>query len=88
MDSTLKLPPDAGTSPGFDKIVDDIAALRRDFAALTSQLKNNAVQGASDVAEHAVDEIGERRRGGSTEISRIKASAPRKRSAGRSRSSR
>jgi ElaB/YqjD/DUF883 family membrane-anchored ribosome-binding protein len=62
MDSTLKLPPDAGTSPGFDKIVDDIAALRRDFAALTSQLKNNAVQGASDVAQHAVDEIGEKAR--------------------------
>jgi hypothetical protein len=62
MDSTLKLPPDTGTSPGLDKIMADIAVLRRDLAALTSQLKNNAVQGAGDAAQHAVDQIGEKAR--------------------------
>jgi hypothetical protein len=58
MDSTLKLPPDTGTSPSLDKIMDDIAALRRDFAALTGQLRKSAVQGAGE----AVDQIGEKAR--------------------------
>jgi ElaB/YqjD/DUF883 family membrane-anchored ribosome-binding protein len=62
MDSTLKLPPDTGTSPALAKIMDDIAALRRDLAGLASQLKNSAVQGAGDAAQHAVDQIGENAR--------------------------
>jgi hypothetical protein len=54
MDSTLKVTRDSAAAPGLDKIVDDIAALRRDISALTSHLKTSAVAGAGE----AIDEIG------------------------------
>ncbi len=60
MDGTPKLPSDAGTASGLDKVRDDIAALRRDVAALASILKNSAIQSTSEAAQHAADQIGER----------------------------
>jgi hypothetical protein len=54
MDSTLKVARDDTAAPNLDKIVDDIAALRRDISALTGHLKSSAVTGASE----AIDEIG------------------------------
>jgi hypothetical protein len=54
MDSTLKVARDSTVAPSLDKIVDDIAALRRDISALTGQLKSSAVKGASE----AIDELG------------------------------
>jgi hypothetical protein len=54
MDTTLKVARDSTTAPNIDKIVDDIAALRRDISALTGHLKSSAVTGASE----AIDELG------------------------------
>jgi hypothetical protein len=54
MDSALKTRPDSAGTPSLDKIVDDIAALRRDISALTGQLRSSAVKGAGE----ALDEIG------------------------------
>jgi hypothetical protein len=54
MDSTLKVARHDTAAPTLDKIVDDIAALRRDISALTGHLKSSAVAGASE----AIDEIG------------------------------
>jgi ElaB/YqjD/DUF883 family membrane-anchored ribosome-binding protein len=47
--------------PGdFDAIVDDLAALRRDFAALMTQMKSGALNGANGAAEQAMGELGDR----------------------------
>jgi ElaB/YqjD/DUF883 family membrane-anchored ribosome-binding protein len=53
MDSAVKTRHDNPAAPSLDKIVDDIAALRRDISALTSQLKSTAAKGAGE----AIDEI-------------------------------
>jgi hypothetical protein len=54
MDSTLKVARDSAATPSLDKIVEDIAALRRDISVLTGHLKSSAIAGASE----AIDEIG------------------------------
>lgn len=60
MDGTPKLPSNADTASGLDRVRDDIAALRRDVAALASILKNSAIQSTSEAAQHAADQIGEK----------------------------
>ncbi len=58
MSNATKAKPDAPTD--FDAIVDDLAALKRDFATLMSQIKSGAVKGASDAAENTLDQLGDR----------------------------
>lgn len=60
MNNATKAKPDAETPADFDAIVDDLAALRRDFAALMSQLKSGAVKGANDAAENVLGQLGDR----------------------------
>jgi hypothetical protein len=42
VNNTTKPRPEVETPANFDAIVDDLAALRRDFAALMSQMKSGA----------------------------------------------
>jgi ElaB/YqjD/DUF883 family membrane-anchored ribosome-binding protein len=44
----------------FDAIVNDLAALRRDFSSLMAQMKSDAVNGANGAANHAMDQLGDR----------------------------
>lgn len=60
MTSTARLKPDAEAPAGFDVIVDDIAALRRDFTALMGQMTSGALKSANDAAEHTVSELSDR----------------------------
>ncbi len=60
MNNTTKAKPDVETPAEFDAIVDDLAALRRDFAALMSQMKSGALKGANDAAENTLGQLGDR----------------------------
>jgi ElaB/YqjD/DUF883 family membrane-anchored ribosome-binding protein len=44
----------------FDAIATDLAMLKRDVAALMSQLKSGAVRGAKEAAENTLDELSDR----------------------------
>jgi ElaB/YqjD/DUF883 family membrane-anchored ribosome-binding protein len=57
MASTNKGDQDPGSSPNPEALMDDIAALRRDFATLTAHLKAGAVnEAARSAAGHLSDE--------------------------------
>ena len=60
MNSTTKAGPDDHTSLDFDAVVEDLAALRRDVAALMSQMKSGALKGANGAAETLIGELCER----------------------------
>jgi ElaB/YqjD/DUF883 family membrane-anchored ribosome-binding protein len=60
MNSTAKARPDVEAPADFHAVVEDLAALRRDFAALMSQMKSGAVKGANDAAENVLGELGDR----------------------------
>ena len=60
MNSTTKAKADAKLPADFDAVVDDLAALRRDVAALMSQMKSGAVQGASDTADNMLGQLADR----------------------------
>ncbi|MEA2781144.1 MAG: hypothetical protein QOK29_2688 [Rhodospirillaceae bacterium] len=60
MNNTTKAKPDAETPADFDAIVDDLASLRRDFAALMSQMKSASFKGASEAAENTLGQLGAR----------------------------
>ncbi len=51
---------DADTKADFDAVAADLAMLKRDMAALMSQLKSGAVRGAKEAAENTFDELSER----------------------------
>jgi ElaB/YqjD/DUF883 family membrane-anchored ribosome-binding protein len=57
---TTKAKPDVETPADLDAIVNDLAALKRDFASLISQVKSGAFKGASDAAESTLDQLGDR----------------------------
>jgi ElaB/YqjD/DUF883 family membrane-anchored ribosome-binding protein len=48
---------DAETKADFDAVAADLAALKRDMAALMSQLKSGAARGAKEAAENTLDEL-------------------------------
>ena len=63
VNSTTKAKPDVETPTDFHAIADDLAALRRDFAALLSQMsqmKSGAYKGVNDAAESALGQLGDR----------------------------
>jgi ElaB/YqjD/DUF883 family membrane-anchored ribosome-binding protein len=60
VNNTTKASPDLDTPTNFDAIVDDLAALRRDFATLMSQMKSGAYKSASDAAENTLGQLGDR----------------------------
>ena len=60
MNSTSKANSDVDAPADFDAVVEDLAALRRDFAALVGQLKSGAFKGANDAAENMLGELGDR----------------------------
>lgn len=51
---------DAETPVDFAAVVEDLAALRRDFSALMSQMKSGAYDGASDAAEKVLGQLGDK----------------------------
>lgn len=60
MNNTTKARPGAEMPAGFDAIVDDLAALKRDFAAMMSQMKSGAFKSANDAAENILGQLGDR----------------------------
>ena len=60
MNTTTKIRPDSATPADFDAIVEDLAALKRDFAALMGHIKSGAFNGTSDAAETVIGELGDR----------------------------
>jgi len=60
MSSTTKANSDVETPADFDAVVEDLAALRRDFTALIGQLKSGAFKGANDATENVLGELGDR----------------------------
>jgi ElaB/YqjD/DUF883 family membrane-anchored ribosome-binding protein len=60
MNTTTKAKSGSEEPADFDKIVEDLAALKRDFAALMSQMKSGAMKGASNAAENTLGELGAR----------------------------
>ena len=60
MNSTTKANSDVEAPADFDAVVEDLAALRRDFAALIGQLKSGAFKGANNAAENVLGELGDR----------------------------
>ena len=59
MKDAMKAQLDGAAPTDFDAIVDDLAALRRDFAALVSQMKSGALKGANGTTQNTLDELGE-----------------------------
>ena len=57
--SATKAKPDLETTAGFDAVVNDLAALRRDFAVLMSQMKSGASKDANDTAESTLGQLGD-----------------------------
>ena len=57
MTNPTKDKPDADTPANFDAIVDDLAALRRDFAALMSRMNPGVRNGANGTAG-VLDQLG------------------------------
>ena len=60
MSNAANAKPDVETPPNYEAIVGDLTALRRDLAELMSQLKCGAFKGATDAAEKAVSQLGDR----------------------------
>jgi ElaB/YqjD/DUF883 family membrane-anchored ribosome-binding protein len=60
MKGTPKATPDSETPIDLAAIIDDLAALRHDFAALMSQMKTGSVSGANDAAGNAIGQLGDR----------------------------
>ncbi len=58
MTNPTKTKPDADTPANFESIVDDLATLRRDIAALTSQMTSGAHKGANGAAAGVLDRLG------------------------------
>jgi hypothetical protein len=59
MSTTAKIHPVDGTNPDLEAIVEDLASLRRDIAALTDHLKIGAINGAKGAAREAAGHLGE-----------------------------
>ena len=59
MNSTTKAKATLETPIDYNALVDDLAALRRDFAAMMSQLKAGTVDGVNDAAENAIGKLSE-----------------------------
>src|SRR5271169_5925358 len=59
MTAAANIHPANGTNPDLNAIVDDLASLRRDIAALTDHLKIGAVNGAKGAARDAAGHLGE-----------------------------
>jgi ElaB/YqjD/DUF883 family membrane-anchored ribosome-binding protein len=51
---------DPETKVDFDAVATDLAMLKRDVAALMSQLKSGAARGAKEAAEETLDQLSER----------------------------
>jgi ElaB/YqjD/DUF883 family membrane-anchored ribosome-binding protein len=51
---------DAETKADFDAVATDLAMLKRDVAALMSQLKSGGVRGAKEAAKDTLDQLSER----------------------------
>jgi ElaB/YqjD/DUF883 family membrane-anchored ribosome-binding protein len=60
VNSTTKGKPEIETPADFQAVVEDLAALKRDFAALMSQMKSGALKGANDAAQDALGQLGKR----------------------------
>jgi ElaB/YqjD/DUF883 family membrane-anchored ribosome-binding protein len=60
VNSTTKAKADLEAPANFDAVVEDLAALRRDVAALMGQIKSGAFKGASDTAEGALGQLNDR----------------------------
>jgi len=60
VNSTTKVKPETETSVDFDTIAGDLAALRRDFADLLSQMKSGALKDANGAAENILGQLGDR----------------------------
>jgi hypothetical protein len=57
--STTEAKSDGDMPPTFDAIVEDLAALKRDLAALMHHMKPDALNVASDAAQSAIGRIGD-----------------------------
>jgi hypothetical protein len=57
--STTEAKSDGDMPPTFDAIVEDLADLKRDLAALMHHTKADALNGASDAAQSAIGRIGD-----------------------------
>ena len=60
MNSTTKTNSDVEMPADFNAVVENLAALRRDFAALIGQMKSGAFKGANEAAENVLGELGDR----------------------------
>jgi ElaB/YqjD/DUF883 family membrane-anchored ribosome-binding protein len=58
--NSMKAKPNGDVPVEFDTIVNDLAALRRDFTALMAEVKSGALNGANGAAEQALGELGDR----------------------------
>jgi ElaB/YqjD/DUF883 family membrane-anchored ribosome-binding protein len=57
MSSTTRAKTTSETPVDYKALIDDLAALSRDFSAMMSQLKAGAVDGVNDAAEGAIDRL-------------------------------
>lgn len=60
MNTTTKATPDAAPTADINAVLEDLAALRRDFAAVMEHLKAGGFKGASDAAESTLGALGDR----------------------------
>jgi ElaB/YqjD/DUF883 family membrane-anchored ribosome-binding protein len=60
VNSTTKTNSDVEMPADFNAVVEDLGALRRDFAALIGQMKSGAFKGANEAAENVLGELGGR----------------------------
>jgi ElaB/YqjD/DUF883 family membrane-anchored ribosome-binding protein len=60
MNSTTKTKATAEAPIDFDAIVDDLAALRRDFATLMDQLRSGTFESLNDAAASKISEVSDR----------------------------
>lgn len=59
MNSSTKATTSHETQANFDALVDELAALRRDFASMMAQVKSGAIDEVSDAAESALGKLGD-----------------------------
>ena len=60
MNSTTRMSSETDSGVDFDAIIRDVAALRRDFADLMSQMKSGALKGANGAAEDIMGELSDK----------------------------
>jgi ElaB/YqjD/DUF883 family membrane-anchored ribosome-binding protein len=53
----------AAATPDLDRVIDDLASLKRDFADLVNHLKSGAVKVAGDAVRSSVGPLGDKARG-------------------------